>query len=95
MLKMIGKGTFGKVFLVTHKHKLFAMKCIRKDKIIDNEQFENIKLEKDILFNVEHPFIVNMEYVFQNEYRIYFLMNFVKGGELFRHLVKIKRFNET
>ena len=47
------------------------------------------------MFNVEHPFIVNMEYVFQNEYRIYFLMNFVKGGELFRHLVKIKRFNET
>jgi len=35
-----------------------------------------------------------MEYVFQNEYRIYFLMNFIRGGELFRHLVKIKRFTE-
>lgn len=34
------------------------------DIIIDNEQYENIKLEKDILFNIEHPFIVNMEYVF-------------------------------
>ena len=54
------------------------MKCIRKDIIIDNEQFENIKLEKDILFNVVHPFIVNMEYVFQNELRIYFLMVFIK-----------------
>lgn len=64
--KMVGKGTFGKVFLVQNVHsaKLYAMKCIRKDIIIDNEQFENIKLEKDILFNIEHPFIVNMEYVF-------------------------------
>jgi serine/threonine protein kinase len=78
--KMIGKGTFGKVYLVQHNknEKIFAMKCIRKDIIIDNEQFENIKLEKDILFNIEHPFIVNMEYVFQNEFRIYFLMNFIK-----------------
>ena len=81
ILKMVGKGTFGKVFLVTNQYntqKLYAMKCIRKDKIIDNEQFENIKLEKDILYTVEHPFIVNMEYVFQNDYRIYFLMKFIK-----------------
>lgn len=63
---MIGKGTFGKVFIVQNinSNKIFAMKCIRKDIIIDNEQYENIKLEKDILFNIDHPFIVNMEYVF-------------------------------
>ena len=49
--KMIGKGTFGKVFLVEHAttHKLYAMKCIRKDIILENEQMENIQLEKDIL----------------------------------------------
>lgn len=54
------------------------MKCIRKDVIIDNEQFDNIKLEKDILYNIEHPFIVGMDYVFQNDYRIYFIMKFIK-----------------
>ena len=70
------------------------MKCIRKDIIVENEQFENIKLEKDILFQVDHPFIVNMEYVFQNDLRIYCIMKFIKGGELFRHLVKVKRFPE-
>ena len=70
------------------------MKCIRKDIIVENEQFENIKLEKDILFQVDHPFIVNMEYVFQNDLRIYFIMKFIKGGELFRHLVKVKWFPE-
>ena len=94
--KLIGKGTFGKVFLVEHKTtgKLYAMKCIRKDIIIENEQMENIQLEKDILYTIDHPFLVNMEYVFQNDYRIYFLMHFVKGGELFRHLVNVKKFPE-
>ena len=49
--KMIGKDTFGKVFLVERKGtgELYAMKCIRKDIILENEQMENIKLEKDIL----------------------------------------------
>lgn len=64
--KMVGKGTFGKVYLVQniHTNKVYAMKCIRKDVIIDNEQFDNIKLEKDILYNIDHPFIVGMDYVF-------------------------------
>lgn len=53
---------------------------------------DNIRLEKDILYTIDHPFLVNMEFVFQNEFRIYFLMKFVKGGELFRHLVQVKRF---
>jgi serine/threonine protein kinase len=77
---MVGKGTFGKVFLVQHSQtgNYYAMKCIRKDTVIDNEQFDNIKLEKDILFNIDHPFIVGMDYVFQNEFRIYFLMKFIK-----------------
>ena len=95
--KMIGKGTFGKVYLVelsTRPGQLYAMKCIRKDIIIENEQMDNIQLEKDILYTIDHPFLVNMEYVFQNEFRIYFLMHFVKGGELFRHLVQVKRFQE-
>lgn len=85
---MIGKGTFGKVYLVQQAKtdRLYAMKCIRKDIIIENGQEDNIALEKDILRQVDHPFLVNMEFVFQNEYRIYFLMKFVKGGELFRHL---------
>lgn len=66
IVKMIGKGTFGKVFLVQLQKtgQLYAMKCIRKDIIIDNEQFDNIKLEKDILFNIDHPFVVGMEFVF-------------------------------
>ena len=79
-MRMVGKGTFGKVYLVQHAATklVYAMKCIRKDIVIDNEQYENIKLEKDILYTIDHPFIVNMEFVFQNEYRIYFIMKFIK-----------------
>lgn len=94
--KMLGKGTFGKVFLVQNAktQKLYAMKCIRKDIVLENEQLENIELEKKILYTIEHQFLVGMDYVFQNEFRIYFMMHFVKGGELFRHLIKVRRFPE-
>jgi len=70
------------------------MKCIRKDVVLENEQMESLKLEKEILYNINHPFIVSMEYVFQDSVRIFFLMDFIEGGELFRHLVKVRRFQE-
>lgn len=41
-------------------------------------------LEKQIMLEVEHPFLVNMDYVFQNDYRLYFVMPFVRGGELYK-----------
>ena len=96
IIRMVGKGTFGKVFMVQHvKNKqMFAMKCIRKDVVLENENIDSLKLEKEILYNVTHPFIVGMDYVFQNAFRIFFIMDFVEGGELFRHLVKNRRFSE-
>jgi len=64
--KLIGQGTFGKVFLVQHgsTHNLYAMKCIRKDLILEHNQMANISMEENILNTVDHPFLVNMEYVF-------------------------------
>jgi len=52
--QIIGQGSFGKVFLVEHKDsgKLFAMKCIRKDVVIDHDQLENLRLEKHIMLCV-------------------------------------------
>lgn len=63
---MVGKGTFGKVFMVQHiKNKgFYAMKCIRKDVVLENENMDSLKLEKEILYNVKHPFIVGMDWVF-------------------------------
>lgn len=78
--KVIGQGSFGKVFMVVHNPTgfIYAMKSIRKDVVIDSEQLENLRLEKHIMLCVEHPFIISMEYVFQRDFRIYFLMDFIK-----------------
>jgi serine/threonine protein kinase len=79
VIKILGKGTFGKVYLVSNKNngKLYAMKSIRKDAVIEHNTIEKVSIEKLILLQVNHPFIINMEYVFIKEYRIYFLMDFV------------------
>ncbi len=63
---VIGQGSFGKVFMVTHKTTgaIYAMKSVRKDVVIDSEQLENLRLEKHILLCIDHPFIIGMEYVF-------------------------------
>ena len=63
---VIGRGSFGKVFLVQHKSdgKVYAMKSLRKDVILDYDQVESTLLEKKILLEADHPFLVGMEYVF-------------------------------
>ena len=88
LISIIGRGTFGKVYLVNNKlnDKHYAMKCIRKDVVIQHESVESLQVEKLILNQVNHPFIIGMDYVFQKAYRIYFIMQFIQGGELFKHL---------
>lgn len=95
-IKVIGKGTFGKVYLVKKKSDggLYAMKSIRKDIMIENDQIESAKMEKQILFQNKHPFLVKMSYVFQTDEKVYFVMNFIRGGELFTHINNEKRFME-
>ena len=70
------------------------MKSIRKDILIDLNQIESTILEKDILFECDHPFLVGMEYMFQNETRVYFVMPFIRGGELYKIYQQKKRFTE-
>ena len=93
---VIGKGSFGKVFLVENKNDkhIYAMKSLKKSVIIEYDQVESTKLEKDILMQADHPFLVGMEYVFQTELKIFFVMKFVRGGELFMHLRKARQFKE-
>ena len=51
-------------------------------------------LEKEILQKADHPFLVGMDYVFQTDLKIFFVMKFVRGGELFMHLRKVRQFPE-
>ena len=94
--KIIDKGSFGKVFLVENKNngKVYAMKRLNKDVVLQKNQVENIKVEKEILFQADHPFVNSMDYVFQNELRIYFFLKYVPGGNIYDNLYKIQRFEE-
>jgi serine/threonine protein kinase len=96
ILKVIDKGSFGKVFLVRNKRneQLYAMKRIRKDILIEKGQIQNTKNERDILLSIEHPFLLGMDFVFQNDYRLYFFLDYIKGGNLFESLFTVKRFPE-
>lgn len=96
IISVIGRGSFGKVCLVEYKNtgELYAMKSIKKDILIESEQIDNTLLEKKILQSVNHPFLCSLAFCFQTEDRVYFIMNFVRGGELFQHLKKCKVFEE-
>lgn len=71
---LLGKGSFGKVFLVQRKDKIYAMKTIRKDLLLEKTLISHCLLEKEVLMKIDHPFMVNMEYVFQTDNRIFFIM---------------------
>jgi RAC serine/threonine-protein kinase len=66
LLMVLGRGAFGKVFLAElHTTKqLFAVKSIRKDILIEMDQIQSTLLEKEIMFECDHPFLVGMEYLF-------------------------------
>jgi len=97
LLKLIGKGNFGKVMLVKMKgtEEVFAMKVLSKKQIIENNEIEHTMAECNILQRLRHPFLVNMHYAFQTEENLHLILDFVNGGELFHHLQTDKRFSES
>jgi len=96
ILKVLARGTFGKVVLAEYipNKELYAIKSLKKHVLIDQDQIENTLLEKKILESLEHPFLINMLFFFQTQERLYFVMPFMQGGELFQHLRKFKTFTE-
>lgn len=96
MIKVIGKGSFGKVFLVREKQtkEMFALKVLKKDNIIKRNQVEHTKTERSVLGYVKHPFIVGLNMAFQSKDKLYFVLDYCAGGELFFHLGKVGKFCE-
>jgi len=97
LIKVIGKGNFGKVLLVrmTQTDEIFAMKMLSKKQIIENNEIEHTMAECRILQRLRHPFLVNLHYAFQTEDKLCLILDFVNGGELFFHLQQDKRFSES
>lgn len=94
--KVIGHGATGKVFLVTKKDtgQVYAMKACKKSDLEKRDQTLRMKLEREIMGLVDHPYIVQLRFAFQSSDKVYLVMDFVNGGELFFHLRRAKRFTE-
>lgn len=95
--KVLGNGAFGVVFLVKHTKsgKYYAMKTLEKDKVVKLRQVEHSYYEKKILCGLNFPFVIYMKYYFKDNVYIYFVLPFVPGGEMFTHLRKMGKFEET
>ena len=96
LLKVLGTGTYGKVMLVRHRQteKLYAMKVLKKAVIREKNQVEHTKTERRVLERVKHPFVVGMKYAFSDKEKLYFVLDYCHGGELFFYLTNLRRFKE-
>lgn len=98
LLKVLGQGSYGKVFLVrkirgVDRGQLYAMKVLKKATLKVRDRVRS-KMERDILAEVNHPFIVKLHYAFQTEGKLYLILDFLRGGDLFTRLSKEVMFTE-
>ncbi|XP_076976947.1 ribosomal protein S6 kinase alpha-2 isoform X7 [Tamandua tetradactyla] len=98
LLKVLGQGSYGKVFLVRKVKgpdagQLYAMKVLKKATLKVRDRVRS-KMERDILAEVNHPFIVKLHYAFQTEGKLYLTLDFLRGGDLFTRLSKEVMFTE-
>ena len=88
LLKTVGRGSFGKVFLAqkitgADAGAQYAIKTLRKDVLHKRGQVEHTRAEREILSVMQHPFIVSLKCAFQTEQKLYLVTDFCPGGELF------------
>ncbi|KAJ1454783.1 kinase-like domain-containing protein [Pelagophyceae sp. CCMP2097] len=97
MKRTLGQGAFGRVKLVAHATTgaAYALKSQSKQAIVENSLQEHVLMERDILMQLDSPFIIKLVSSFQDSKYIYFLLELLIGGELFSHLRKKGRFTEN
>ncbi|SMR54933.1 unnamed protein product [Zymoseptoria tritici ST99CH_3D1] len=95
LLKVVGKGSFGKVMQVMKKDtsRIYALKTIRKQHIISRSEVAHTLAERSVLAQINNPFIAPLKFSFQSPDKLYLVLAFVNGGELFYHLQKEQRFD--
>ncbi|XP_039740286.1 ribosomal protein S6 kinase alpha-5 [Pteropus medius] len=101
LLKVLGTGAYGKVFLVRKisghdTGKLYAMKVLKKATIVQKAKTtEHTKTERQVLEHIrQSPFLVTLHYAFQTETKLHLILDYINGGELFTHLSQRERFTE-
>ncbi|XP_067845119.1 ribosomal protein S6 kinase alpha-5-like [Heptranchias perlo] len=102
LLKVLGTGAYGKVFLVRKisghdANKLYAMKVLKKASIVQKAKTtEHIKTERQVLEHIrQSPFLVTLHYAFQTDTKLHLILDYVNGGELFTHLYQREHFTEV
>jgi serum/glucocorticoid-regulated kinase 2 len=98
LMRVIGKGSFATVLLAKKKgsaeETLFAVKVLEKQHIIKRRQVEHTRTERVVLGTIDHPFIAKMHYAFQTAPKLYIVLEYCAGGDLFAHLGKWRKFSE-
>lgn len=94
-IKVLGDGCFGKVMLVRRKgtNDVFAMKSIHKDHVIKNKKVRHTKTERNVMTQLRHPFIMQLHFAFQSGGKLYLVMDYFSGGDMFFHLSRERRFS--
>ena len=95
-LKLLGKGSFGKVMLMEKKDTkhLYAIKAIVKKKLSSSKKMRNAIVERKVLAQVASPFVVKLHYAFQSAEKLFLVLDFMQGGDLYYHLRQQKCFHE-
>ena len=95
-ITQLGKGSFGEVYLVSKQETdtFYAMKVLRKDKILTHNLIRYALTERNVLSYIRHPFIVSLNYAFQTSDKLFLILDYCPGGDLSSHLLQEKRFSE-
>jgi serum/glucocorticoid-regulated kinase 2 len=97
ILQVVGKGSYGKVMQVRKRDtgKIYAMKVLKKQMLVARKQVAHTKTERRVLELIDHPFLVTLQFAFQSETKLYMVLDYFTGGELFFHLKHGGKFSES
>lgn len=96
IIKAIGNGAYGEVFLVRNKSTFtyHAMKAVAKEVVVARKHVKHLILEKKILECVHFPFTLTIDVAFKDNVYLYFILPFVAGGEMFNYIQKYGSFSD-
>lgn len=92
----LGRGSFGEVYMVIKKDTsvVYAMKVLRKDKIMGQNLVKYAMTERNVLSYIKHPFIVGLNFAFQTSDKLFLILDYCSGGDLASHLRRERKFEE-